>query len=181
MGANYETGGRWSANDRDVFFGQILESTNNDVQAAQKVIFLKGGERYIDMLTHGQLLDHMMNKTAVVFADVKNSIGDFRDDFQVEEQNDVRYQVLLNIILIYYYSLVSVLVCFMIWAYKNKVKQYCAKNQFFVFAMITFVGLFAASMLVEVMNRYSLPFIAMLVIFAVNAIWDMSSKVAVKY
>ena len=175
VGANYEENGKWSLKDNSVFFGEVLPSVDSDVTAAQDEIFSRGGERYFEMMTNGKLVDHMFNKLSVLFADVDNSIYDFRYDFHIKKETKamICYRVIQNIILLFYFSLVIVTCYFIYWIYKNKIDKYFDNNRMMLYIVITFVGLFAASTLVEVMNRYSLPFITLIVIVAVCALWDM--------
>ena len=175
VGANYEENGKWSSEDSKIFFDEVLPSVGGDVTVAQDEIFSRGGERYFEMMANGRLLNHMFNKSSVLFADVDNSIYDFRYDFHIKDGTKAMlcYRVIQNIILLFYFSLVLVTGYFIYWIYKNKIDKYFDNNRMMLYIIITFVGLFAASMLVEVMNRYSLPFITLLTIIAVNALWDM--------
>lgn len=181
VGANYERSGRWSADDSNIFFGEVLESVNGDTAEAQDKILKMGFYRYHDLLLRGRLLDHTINKAAVLFSDVENSIGDFRDDFRVEEKPGaaVPYQIVQNLILIFYLSLVIVVGCFTVWMYRNGIMKYYERNKFILYLLVVFIGLFAVSLLVEVMNRYCLPFVALLIILTVNAVWDMGKRKSV--
>ena len=170
VGANYETMGVWSSDDSRYFFGNVLgEQAGGDVDIASSMIFNEAIERYKEMLLNWQIVPHFMNKTSVLFADVKNSIHDLPRTFNFSKKNGL-YMVLQDLILVYYYCVV----CVIGWCIVSRIKRgrYGLLNDSFEkFLTIVVLGLFAASMLVEVMNRYILPFIVILLILAVGLLY----------
>ncbi len=168
VGANYESDGQWNPQDRDWFFGTVLPiQSDNDTQKASSIVLKKAVLRYGKLALSGRLIQHFFNKTSVLFGDAQNSIYDLPYVFNFSK-NNMLYKILQDIILVYYYGLLIIVGWFVVMKIKNKA---AIINQSFVLFLVIFVlGLFAASLLVEVMNRYSLPFIAALVILALDAI-----------
>lgn len=165
VGANYETCGKWSSDDRDLFFGPILNESNNNIVEAQSKILRRGLGRYKEMLFKNQLINHMMNKIGVLFGDVENSIYDIPYAYNFDLDNDY-YKFLQDAILVYYYALIIVCV-YSVWTGKKKYLS-GAELKFEMLLMVIFIGLFFASLMVEVMNRYSLPFIVIILIITLG-------------
>ena len=166
VGANYETKGRWNSSDRDYFFGTVLrEQAVEDIGKAQSLILEQGINRYKEITKNGQLGSHLVNKIGVLFGDVKNSIYNLWQTYSIS-RDGIFYKFLQNMVLVYYYCLIGVCSYYFV----RKRRDLAKKLGFRLFLMVLFIGLLLASLLVEVMNRYSLPFIAILFILAFSLI-----------
>lgn len=168
VGANYKTEGKWNSDDRDEFFGSVLEGqAKGDIKLAQTLIMKKGLARYKEMIFRWQVVPHFINKIGVLFGDVQNSIYDLPYVYNFSSENGF-YKILQDIILVYYYGLIGVLIYCLI-SKKRGAKLILVKEMdFCLFLMILFVGLVVASLLVEVMNRYSLPLIVVFYIMTLG-------------
>lgn len=169
VGANYKTKGRWSSDDRDLFFGPVLlEQSNGDVEDAQSRIMSAAIGRYAKIILNGNLVHHFLNKISVVFGDVKNSIYDFPYVFNVSNSNSA-YMFIQDLISVFYYLVLFIL------GYATyrmvRSKEYLEKKGFVNYLVVLFVGLFAAYLLVESMNRYCLPFVAILSLIALGLVF----------
>ena len=170
VGANYESHGKWSSGDRDVFFGPVLRGqAEGDIEKAQSIILKSGLTRYKDMVVEHKVISHFINKTGVLFGDVKNSIYDLPYAYNFSNNNKF-YKFLQDGILIYYYSILVVcLYCLCITIKRRELIK--RQGTFGLFLVTLFIGLFFASLMVEVMNRYSLPFVAILFIIAMGLVF----------
>lgn len=166
VGANYETKGVWNPDDRDYFFGPILvEQAKGDTDVASSIILKRAFLRYGEMVVSGKIFQHFANKITVLFGDVNNSIYDLPYVFDFSSKNFL-YRILQDLILIYYYFVIFIIGWHVVEVIRKK-KLNC-DDPFRLFLVISLLGLFAASMLVEVMNRYSLPLITILLVFAID-------------
>ena len=174
VGANYETNGKWSSDDRDVFFGPVLvEQAEGDIVKANTIILLKGGKRYLETLSRGQFLSHFLNKTGVLFGDVNNSIYDLPYIFNFSKQSE-KYKIIQDFVMGFYSILLGSLGYFIIGRVRKK--EWLKQNTMMLFLVILISALFFASLLVEVMNRYSLPLITILIIIVLGLAFDGNNK-----
>ena len=166
IGANYETSGRWSSNDSNNFFGPILsEQADNDIEEAQSIVMAVAMNRYVNIIGQGKLLQHFFNKTTTLFGDVKNSIYDFSRIFDIKKSNQL-YLIIQDAILVFYYGILM-MIFYEIFLILKK-KKFKFKDDTINYLVVLLVGLFMAFLLVESMNRYSLPFVAILLIIALG-------------
>ncbi len=174
VGSNYDTGGKWSSDDRDIFFGPVLiDEAKGDVEVANSIIFRKGIKRYLNILTGGHIVSHFLNKIAVVFGDTQNSIYDLPYIFNFSKDSE-KYRIIKDCIMVFYSAILIILGCFI--TKKIRKKEWLKENTFMLFLVILFSALFFASLLVEVMNRYSLPFITILIIIVFALMPERGSK-----
>ena len=174
VGANYETGGAWSREDSYYFFGPVLvDRANNDVEVASSIIFGEAMGRYKDMVLNWQLVPHFFNKTTVLFGDVENSAYDLQYVYGFSKGETV-YELLQDMMLVFYYCVLFALGWYLVKRAKDGLNG--QEDMFRLYLIIALLGLFAASMLVEVMNRYSLPFITIMLILAVGLLCEGKKK-----
>lgn len=171
VGANYETMGVWSLDDSCYFFDDVLgERASGDVDVASSMVFNEAIGRYKEMFLNWQIVPHFLNKTSVLFTDVEDSIYDLPYAFNFSKENSL-YMMSQDLILVYYYCIV----CVIGWCIVSRIKRGrygLLSSSFEKFLVIVILGLFAASMLVEAMNRYILPFIVILLILAIGLFYQ---------
>ena len=174
VGANYETSGRWNSDDRDLYFGDILEGqSGGDIVKANGIIMKKGLRRYVDILADGHIVSHFLRKIAVIFGDVKNSIYDLPYIFNFSKESE-KYKILQDCIMCFYSCVLAIMGCCVFG--KIKKKDWLKKNTFMLFLVVLIVGLFFASLLVEAMNRYSLPLMTVMIIIALGMIFELDNN-----
>ena len=174
VGANYSTKGVWNPKDRDYFFGPVLVNrARGDADIASSIILKKAFSRYKNMAIEGQLIHHFANKITILFGDVGNSIYDLPYVFRFSDKN-MSYKLLQDVILIYYYSIIFIIGIFIMD--QKKSKELGKVSSFRLLLIIIVLGLFSASMLVEVMNRYCLPFVTIFTILAIDLISTKKNK-----
>lgn len=175
VGAHYETSGKWSSDDRDFFFGPVLiDQANGDANEAYSIIMKQAIKRYGKMILEGKLVEHFFNKTALTFGDVRNAYYDIPYAYNISKESYV-YNLVQDWSLVFYYSVLGLFIVFLFENVKNFwFNKKILPNSGFNFVMvISFVGFFFAMLMVESMNRYSLPFIALMVVFAVGYLVDV--------
>lgn len=177
VGANYESKGQWNASDRDVFFGSMLSEVNGDMSLAQGTAMKRGIGRYLRLIKEGKIIDHYFNKVQVEFGDIENSIYDFPYMYGIKKES-VLYKFTQNLILLYIYVMIAVVCYYALNVVKNK--EWHEQSFNVLFLVVVFTGLFFSSMLVEVMNRYSLPFMAIFSLLAVGVMYDCYRNIVVK-
>ena len=123
------------------------------------------------MAMHGELIEHFANKITILFGDVGNSIYDLPFAFLFPSRH-IYYKLLKDVILIYYYSIVIIIGLSIV----KQMDSIELDSSFRLLLIIIVLGLFSASMLVEVMNRYSLPFIAIFTILAIDLLSMKKNK-----
>ena len=171
LGANYDTRGEWNIEDRDDFFGDYFEEANNDIHAAHGIAMEKGLERYGALIAEGRIFNHLMNKMTVLFGDVQGSIYDVNYYLHVSKEGK-NYRILQDSVMTFYVLLLLTLGYCIINITRRKNKYERWKGSFMLFLMILIIGLLSASLLVEVMNRYSLPFITLMIIIALGLVFS---------
>ena len=166
VGANYNTKGVWSPKDRDYFFGPVLvDRAGRNTDIASSIILKEAFLRYKKMVKNGELIQHFANKVTILFGDVGNSIYDLPYVFTFSNR-EIWYKYLKDVILIYYYSIFLIIGISIVK--QMKLKELERDSSFRLLLIIIILGLFSASMLVEVMNRYSLPFVTIYTILAID-------------
>ena len=166
VGSNYETKGKWNPDDRDTFFGQVLvEQAGGDYEEAQSIIMKSAIKRYTDIVGQEKLLQHFFNKTTLTFGDVKNATYDYGYVFGTTKDNEA-YRLVQDLVLMFYSAVLIVVGYNLCLRFKRK--EYVFEEDTMNYLLVLLVGLFAAFLLVEAMNRYSLPFVAILLIIALG-------------
>lgn len=171
VGANYDTQGKWNSDDRDVFFGPVLiDEAGGDVNVGQSIAMKKAILRYGEIILRGRLISHFLNKTRVIFGDVRNAIYDIPYVFGISKVNGL-YNLLQDIIMIFYLVVFGLFFVFVLM--KTKCGSKNNNNDFSLLLVISFIGFFLAMLLVESMNRYSLPFITLMLVLAMGFVVDV--------
>lgn len=174
VGANYDTRGKWSSDDRDVFFGPVLNGeADGDVSVGQSIIMEKAIWRYEEIISHRRLISHFLNKTGVIFGDVRNAIYDAPYVFDVSGTNRL-YRLLQDIIVVFYLTIFGLFFCFVLTKTRCEGENNGDDNDFSLLLVISFIGFFLAMLLMESMNRYSLPFITLMLVLAVGFMVDVA-------
>ena len=178
VGAHYETSGKWSSDDRDFFFGPVLiDQAEGDVNKAYSIIIQHAIKRYGKIALDGKLITHFLNKTSLTFGDVRNSYYDIPYAYNISKESRI-YNFAQDWSLIFYYLTLGLFFAFLFKG-ANKFlrnKKALPENGFSLIMIIAFVGFFFAMLMVESMNRYSLPFIALMVVFAIEYLIEISRK-----
>lgn len=152
VGSNYESKGKWSAQDRDFFFGEVTPYYSSG--DARAVIMEKGVERY-SSYSLMKLLDHIANKISVLFADAGNAIYDIRYCLGINSES-MLYQICSNIVSAFF----AVLTLFNLSNIINK--QTFSDN--LLLMRLLLLGFTASLLMVEVMNRYTFIMYPILII-----------------
>lgn len=174
VGANYETHGKWSSDDRDAFFGPILvEEAGGDVNVGQSIALKNAISRYGGIVSHGRLITHFLNKTRVIFGDVRNAIYDVHNVFGVSKTNGI-YNLIQDLNMIFYLITFGLffLSVFIRLKRRDEYDNGGDDNDYALVLVISFIGFFLAMLLMESMNRYSLPFITLMMVLAVGFVVD---------
>ena len=174
VGANYETHGKWSSDDRDIFFGPILvEEANGDVDVGQSIAMKNAISRYGVIVSRGRLITHFLNKTRVIFGDVRNAIYDVHNVFGVSKMNGI-YNLIQDLNTIFYLIIFGLffLSVFVRFKRRDEYNNGSNDNDYALVLVISFIGFFFAMLLMESMNRYSLPFITLMIVLAVGFVVD---------
>ena len=172
VGANYDTHGKWSSDDRDVFFGPVLiDEAGGDVSVGQSIIMEKAIQRYGAIVLRGRLISHLFNKVGVIFGDVRNAIYDMPYVFDLSKTNGF-YNLLQDINTVFYLVIFVLFFFFVLLKVWHKNKEKGRDDSFSLLLVISFVGFFLAMLLMESMNRYSLPFITLMLVVAVGFVVD---------
>ncbi len=177
VGANYDSWGRWNRQDSTVFGSMLYQESgdeaqvNSDLVGMQKDLFQRGLQRYQSMsLT--QLISHFVHKSSVFFADnADTTTWVFYEGFRVDPQHSLyRFMDGCGTIALFIGFLISLLYFFKLFNQKTQPWQ-----PYLVFLMLSFCGLVAASLLVEVMHRYVLPLTVFLTLFSACYLVDFIS------
>lgn len=172
LGANYESSGRWNRAD-SAWFGELVygEETTPDLVNIQKSFFKAGIDRYLAM-SPSQFINHFLHKTRVLFIDQSDTIAwPFGEAYNVDTRNTM-YQVLHSIGI----ALFAVLLCLAFKFIVVNIQSDSKIDYVLFFLCLCFCGLVAASLLVEVMWRYVLQSMIIVVILASCAIGRIIAK-----
>lgn len=164
LGANYDSWGRWNMSDSK-FFGERLSKPDivgEDFLSMQQEFMDIGIQRYLSM-GPVQFITHMLHKTEVMFADSRNTTiaWPVLEAYHIADTNMV-YQVAHGTGALFLFGL---LVCSFIYIYRKLFIQKAYDDTLLLLALC-FCGLIAASLLVEVMWRYIMPTMAVLVLLS---------------
>lgn len=169
VGSNYATYGQWSRTDCDYYWGSIAPK-NEKISDAQKEIKRQGVERYKQMGPL-KLINHLANKLSVLFQKISTSIYDIRHAFGIAD-NTMLYKILASLVGIFFSMLVFLTILY--------VQTKSGVSHLSLFLCLSILGFTAAFLIVEVMNRYSAVFFALLVPLAsvslANLIYDHRNK-----
>lgn len=168
VGANYNTWGRWSSEDADIFHHLVYLDDENgnkvvapDLVGVQKEFMRRGLERYKTM-SLPDFLTHFMHKIEVLFADNTNTTWVFNEAFHVRYEHEL-YQV-INVFV--RFAMLAGIVLSLVYCLMNLLRPKPIWQPYFMFLLLSFCGLVAASLLVEVMHRYALPLTVLMNLFA---------------
>ncbi len=166
VGANFETWGRWNIE------GGKLDETiakSESLTAAHQQLQNEGIERWIE-LGPRKALRLVLRKSTVLGGDQQHSVYDLASypDFWHEEDTQVWIYAFCAL---YSYGLFVLVLSYFIKIYREKITGL----EFYHYLALAFVGLFLASLLVEVSTRYFTPFFTILTIFAAAALTDVSA------
>ena len=142
--------------DRDYFWGEVIPESGS-FAAAQERIKQDGIQRYLS-LSPLQMVNHLANKVGVLFGDVANSIYDIRSTFGIAYQSKL-HNVLSTIVAVFYVMLLSLTFLWM-------VRNYRKLDTMMALVTLSFLGLVAAFLIVEVINRYMMIFYPLLIVYA---------------
>ena len=156
VGSNYTSQGSWVPEDRDYFWGEVIPESGS-FAAAQERIKQDGIRRYLS-LSPLQIVNHLANKVRVLFGDVVNSTYDIRSTFGIAYQSKL-HNVLSTIVAVFYIMLLSLTFLWM-------VRNYRKLDTMTALVTLSFLGLVAAFLIVEVMNRYMMIFYPLLIVYA---------------
>ncbi len=191
VGANYETHGRYNVEDYQYWlprmYGDNMDKfrefdepsysvieVNDDLVGLQKELFARGLERYRQMNLM-QLALHMMNKTVILFADATTVTWPFGEAYNIDLWNQYYLAIhsigTILIIICLIFSLV-----FLLQNLEKKRAKTPAPDPYLLFVSLSFCGLTAASLMVEVMHRYMMPLMIFFMIFAACQIALMMKK-----
>lgn len=152
VGSNYSTYGQWSREDSNYYFGSIAPKYEK-ISDAQEAIKLEGFARYKKMGIL-KIINHAANKLSVLFLKINTSIYDIRNVFGVKEQALI-YKLLTSLVGLFFSALV-----FLVIDYIRKTSNIAPPS---LYLYLSILGFTAAFLLVEVMNRYSAVYFALLI------------------
>ncbi len=177
VGANFETEGRWSPEDWNLMAPKLAvdEETETQTQTPAEInseFMTDGIQRYAAM-SPVRILLHLMNKSRILFG--RNEITIIRN---MEEQftnvwgNEWWYGLacVLNLLMLTVFAVLTT-------GYFGGAVRTRKVDLYGVFLALSFCGLFASSLLVEVMSRYVVIFIVPLVIFSACVIPKLTIKI----
>ena len=169
VGSNYSTSGQWSREDSDYYFG-IIAPKYEKISDAQEEIKHEGIERYRQMGPL-KIIDHMANKLSVLFSKISTSIYDIKYTFGIEEDT-LLYKILTSLVGVFFSTLAFLAIQYM----RNAIKA----NHLSLYLYLSILGFTAAFLIVEVMNRYSSVYFALLIPLAsiafTNLLHDKQKK-----
>lgn len=180
VGANYDSWGRWNAEDyswwRNAIYGEsskdfrefqpetfhYLEPTD-DLAGLQQELFQKGLDRYKNMSVF-TMFNHLLHKTVLLFAERDATITwPVCESYRFECSNTKYQAVHSSGIILLVFCIIITFIVFSRLIFRN----YFAKiDPFILYLSLCFCGLVAVSLLVEVMRRYLMPISIFFVIFA---------------
>lgn len=164
VGANYETHGHWSAEDSAIF-GQLLygqPADETDVVAVQKQFLDLAIDRYKAMGI-AKIPLHLLNKSVTLFANNSETITwPVVTGFDLSYENPIYLSAhSLGVLFVVLCLVLSLWFCLgQFWQGKWQLDTYT------LFLALSFCGLMAASLLVEVMRRYIMPLLVILVLLS---------------
>lgn len=170
VGSNYSSQGSWVPEDRDYFWGEVIPESGS-FAAAQDRIKQDGIQRYLS-LSPLQFVNHLANKIGILFGDVVNSIYDIRSTFGIAYQSKL-HNILSTTVAVFYVFLLSLTFLWM-------VNNYSKLDTMMSLITLSFLGLVAAFLLVEVMNRYMMIFYPLLIVYSSLMIGTMWNKLQQK-
>lgn len=168
VGANYDSWGRWNREDSSIFGKMLFQEdgdevwVNSDLVGMQKELFSQGLQRY-QAMSPAQLVAHFVHKTTVFFADNGDTITwVFNESFPFSTNRPFyRFIDGCGVITLFAGLILSLLYFSQLLNQKAKIWQ-----PYLIFLMLSFCGIIAASLLVEVMHRYILPLTIFMTLFA---------------
>lgn len=166
VGSNYSSQGSWVPEDRDYLWGEVIPESDS-FAAAQERIRQDGIQRYLS-LSPLQIVNHLTNKVGVLFGDAVNSIYDIRSTFGIAYQSKL-HNVLSTVVAVFYVMLLSLTFLWM-------VRNYRRLDITMALVTLSFLGLVAAFLIVEVMNRYMMIFYPLLIVYASLMLGKMWAK-----
>lgn len=166
VGSNYATNGSWVSYDRDHFWGDVIPNSDTFAEA-QDEIKKQGVTRYLS-LSPVQFINHIANKIGVLFGDAVDSIYDIRQTFGIK-QGSILHNILSSAVATFYVLLVVLSFIFITNNYKKL-------GDTTGFVLLCFIGLVAAFLMVEVMNRYMMIFYPILIYVASLSISNLADK-----
>lgn len=166
IGSNYSTKGKWNEEDRDYFFGEIIP--NYTIEESQNIIKQEGIERYKEM-SGTMLVSHLYNKLSVLYGDQQNAMYDLKKAFGVNQEG-TSYKLLQSFVSIFFCILAFVNLCFNIQSFKKD-------EPLLVLLKLLILGMTAAYLIVEVMNRYTFIMYPLMIMIASYYIVTILEKV----
>lgn len=163
VGANFETWGRWNIEG-----GKLEEviTESETLTAAHQQLRDEGIGRWL-ALGPRKALRLLLRKSTVLGGDQQHSVYDLASYPNFWHEEDVQVWI-YTICALYSYALFVLVLGYLIRLYRAEV----ASLEFYHYLALTFVGLFLASLLVEVSTRYFMPFFTILTVFAAAALAD---------
>ena len=149
----------------------LVEEAGGDVNVGQSIAMKKAILRYKDIVSHGRLVPHLLNKTGVIFGDVRNSIYDVTNVFGVSRKSGT-YNLLQDFIMGFYLIVFGLFFVFVLARFKDGDKNENEDNDYSLLLVISFIGFFLAMLLMESMNRYSPPFITLMLVLSLGFVMD---------
>lgn len=162
VGSNYSTSGQWSREDSDYYFGNVAPKYEK-ISDAQEAIKHEGFERYKQMGLL-KLINHAANKLSVLFSKIYTSIYDIRHVFGVSEES-LLYKLLTSLVGVFFSSLTFLAIMY--------IQRNSNINHSSLYLYLSILGFTAAFLIVEVMNRYSSVYFALLIPLASITLTDL--------
>lgn len=172
LGANYESWGRWNRAD-SARFGELVygNDVNPNLVEIQSTFFKEGINRYLAM-NPLQFIIHFLHKTQVFLIDQNNTIAwPFGEAYNVGTDH-VLYQLLHGLGV----ALFATLFCLAFFFLVSSLRANHSYDQTLFFLCLCFCGLVAASLLVEVMWRYVLQAMVVVIILAACGISKITAR-----
>lgn len=158
LGSNYKTNGTWSPEDRDYYYNELLPEKGTILEANKAAMQL-GLRRYKEMGLRIPL--HFANKASVLFSDIKNSVYDISYSLRFESTG-AKMKIIHSAISLYFIAVFILTLATLNRAIHSTPKP----SGIILFVILSIAGLTAASLLVEVMNRYFTIFIPFFLVLA---------------
>lgn len=196
VGANYDSRGHWTAQDfsilRPKLWGENIDlvdpfdgSTQDNIKPAnlaelQDELLEMGLVRYKSM-NPLELISHFIHKTVVLFTGdgttVPTITWPFVKEFAMQDNQPI-YQLIhsLGKLLLVFCIILSFIFSGRIFI-KSKQAQKAEKDPMVFWVILSFCGLVAASMLVEVMYRYIMPISVFFVVLAICELGGWFDKI----
>ncbi len=157
VGANFETAGQW--NSENGHLDKVL-AEEESLTSAQKRLLQEGVGRWLAM-SGSEVMQLLVRKSLVLGADQADAIYDLKSYPAIWKRERVR--ILLHVLCtVYALVLIVASLCKFLADYKKSGLQL----GFVHYLALVVVGLFLASLLVEVSSRYFMPFFPLLTIVA---------------